>query len=809
MEDVVVDCKMNTRYYYILDLILKHITIAFAIFTVFVHLSKWIQVPFIFVVYGTLIICGTVFCLFRKSIKKQSNLYSNKHDEAEKNHLRFFYEAVKNGSPFVLLVSLALLSGVITGSINAPEEDDSAYVSPIVQNINNPEMPLSRNNDWIVPWNSGEKLTSEFNNISHSYEYFIGVISYLTGVQYLYIYQMAGSLIWGAVFFIVYFYLLSRFVNEKAALFASFSIVLACLFVFREGGLGFGIYLNKIWIGKVILQVIMPPLIAAFAFDFIQKPNKNNWFLVFFACVAATGFSTSSLFIVPSLLSVLALGSLLWGEKSRNYRIIVYAFALFTTALYPLVIGVVHYLSMSKNVTAGMSTLLGYKGHLLFSSAYHNWLGKYSSVSSLMILISIVYLLFIYKKEYLFIMGWFLFSMLIFVNPFTEDFVASHLTSHLTYSRIFFIVPWFALLGLALGNAFERYSKYIRFTVKSLGFTTILLVLIASVSYALGRNTIKIDFDVPKNNTLGAPSFGIPSRKIDIDLVKDISAISKILPSGNTLATIDYGIAIPMFTDKYPMYYPWPPDTLKFFGKISGHEDEANLRLGALAFLQGNWGSKIDFDKLINSPVKNLVISRKYVIDMPALEKTVSLNGFVLLEKTNRYVLFTRPYGAGNTAITSTDALTLSAGGTNQNVTLTPSGTGYTVINGNVGIGTNSPAVTGNYTTLTTNGPFGGMVQYQFNGTNAGIIYGNAGALNLDTQAVKPVLFFINGVEKARVDSNGLKVTGTVTFGGTNSTGRGGALLGSNSPAITLTAPYTWITVIAADGSTVYIPAWK
>ena len=49
--------------------------------------------------------------------------------------------------------------------------------------------------------------------------------------------------------------------------------------------------------------------------------------------------------------------------------------------------------------------------------------------------------------------------------------------------------------------------------------------------------------------------------------------------------------------------------------------------------------------------------------------------------------------GTGTTtgSITGTTALALAAGGTNQNVTLTPSGTGYTVLNGNVGIGTTTP----------------------------------------------------------------------------------------------------------------------
>jgi hypothetical protein len=47
--------------------------------------------------------------------------------------------------------------------------------------------------------------------------------------------------------------------------------------------------------------------------------------------------------------------------------------------------------------------------------------------------------------------------------------------------------------------------------------------------------------------------------------------------------------------------------------------------------------------------------------------------------------------GTTNGSITGTSALTFAAGGSNQNVTLTPSGTGNTLLNGNVGVGTASP----------------------------------------------------------------------------------------------------------------------
>jgi hypothetical protein len=50
---------------------------------------------------------------------------------------------------------------------------------------------------------------------------------------------------------------------------------------------------------------------------------------------------------------------------------------------------------------------------------------------------------------------------------------------------------------------------------------------------------------------------------------------------------------------------------------------------------------------------------------------------------------------------------------------------------------------------------------------------------------------------------------GIPRFNGTNSTGAGSALLGSNSPASTLSAPYTWISVVTSDGSSGFVPVWK
>lgn len=90
--------------------------------------------------------------------------------------------------------------------------------------------------------------------------------------------------------------------------------------------------------------------------------------------------------------------------------------------------------------------------------------------------------------------------------------------------------------------------------------------------------------------------------------------------------------------------------------------------------------------------------------------------------------------GASNGSITGTGALTFTAGGTNQNVTLTPSGTGGTILNGNVGIGTASPSskldvignvnLTGVLNVGSSNGDEGGEISLALAQTNT-ILTGN------------------------------------------------------------------------------------
>ena len=73
----------------------------------------------------------------------------------------------------------------------------------------------------------------------------------------------------------------------------------------------------------------------------------------------------------------------------------------------------------------------------------------------------------------------------------------------------------------------------------------------------------------------------------------------------------------------------------------------------------------------------------------------------------------------------------------------------------------------------------------------------------------KDIFFGTNTATNASSDSVGIMADGTIKLFKNDSTGAGTPLLGTNCPASTLTAPYTWMKFTSNDGSAVYVPAWK
>ncbi len=125
--------------------------------------------------------------------------------------------------------------------------------------------------------------------------------------------------------------------------------------------------------------------------------------------------------------------------------------------------------------------------------------------------------------------------------------------------------------------------------------------------------------------------------------------------------------------------------------------------------------------------------------------------------------------GTSNGSITGTSALTFAAGGSNQNVTLTPSGTGKTILGGNVGIGidpTKKLHVKGgaNEALAQFEGTSGWNAINISNGTHM-ITMGadNASSVYVGSTTNIPLTLQTNQVERMRIDESGNVVIGTTT----------------------------------------------
>ena len=158
--------------------------------------------------------------------------------------------------------------------------------------------------------------------------------------------------------------------------------------------------------------------------------------------------------------------------------------------------------------------------------------------------------------------------------------------------------------------------------------------------------------------------------------------------------------------------------------------------------------------------------------------------------------------GTSTGSITGTGALTFTAGGSNQSINFVPSGTGGINCGNSTATSTATPLALdlgGTYSSAAGANPKLRL----FN--SGGSIYGlgvSFGQLDYIVSGTFKHAFYVNSSERFEVNNNGVKFFD-------NTTGAGSAALGANSPAGTLTAPYTWLKCQSSDGSTVYIPAWK
>jgi hypothetical protein len=275
----------------------------------------------------------------------------------------------------------------------------------------------------------------------------------------------------------------------------------------------------------------------------------------------------------------------------------------------------------------------------IFHTAFVTFFGTWHSLTSIVVLLAASAILAARAREHRPVICWGLATIVFFMNPWSAGFVARHLTSEMAYPRMFYVMPVFALTALAVADLSDRPTR--RFTSALLAVA----MIGAAGLYALWVGGAALPIDVPKLRVLGSARLGRPFVRMDPELRSDAREIDQILPAGNTLSAVDYELALSMTSTRLPQYGLWPIDIITFYGDVEGASADARLRHNAARFLIGIGQRELraDFEALLDTPVRNVVLSHRMVRDLSLMKTAVTGKGFTPIRETARYVLYTRP----------------------------------------------------------------------------------------------------------------------------------------------------------------------
>jgi hypothetical protein len=147
----------------------------------------------------------------------------------------------------------------------------------------------------------------------------------------------------------------------------------------------------------------------------------------------------------------------------------------------------------------------------------------------------------------------------------------------------------------------------------------------------------------------------------------------------------------------------------------------------------------------------------------------------------SKHIWFTAPSGTAGNAISFTQAMTLTAGGS-------------------LGIGTTTPEVNARLTLDRTDSNF---IMLRASGVNKLSLYCDAGISAVDGQT-NPLAFFTNATERARIDSSGNLLIGRTTAPVTNTAGAAIQSTGLIITESSQTQGGLWVNRITSDGNAVY-----
>lgn len=417
------------------------------------------------------------------------------------------------------LLGLAALAIIATAIVHRTHGDDAFYLNLMVAALDRPDRPLMVH-DAMHGLPNLPLLLPVYR--VHSVELLAAVISQITGISHLWVRNFWQPL---AIAPLVIFAsaLFFRVITPRNWLSVT-TVTTFLLIVFTASAAGLGNFsLARLQQGKPLFVAILVPLIIVYTLRYLTAPSAWKWTILSLANIAAVGCSSTALYAAP--LTVLLATCGYWTPTQKaTWRSV----SVLTTAAYPLAIALL-FITQVKTSSPNMSdpnfeAIVNNDFELQLNHGMGGYIFWVATLATWAVLSDL--------NMRRFLLGIIFAFMLIFMNPFLQEFLAVNLTGIPTFRRLWWVIPRHLLLGILLNfplltYPFSKYQKQVKLTFYALVFTALIVL-----STALAPNSSSPQIDFNRIQYRFSPQPKLPQEKLD--LINRIQA--KVPPGSYVLA---------------------------------------------------------------------------------------------------------------------------------------------------------------------------------------------------------------------------------------------------------------------------------
>lgn len=461
---------------------------------------------------------------------------------------------LSDGCLLLLVIAAAISVALIA---NRPDIDDAFYMSVPSTLLRFPNQPVLLQDTLYRIANI--PIEMPVYRLS-SYEVLIGAIARATGISHMTVAYLLLPPIFAGLSVISWSALLRRLVPTRWA--TVLVVLFLCLAMLGEAHQAYGNFaFVRIFQGKAILATCIIPVVFWAGLRFSEDATARNWVLLFATQIAALGFSSTALFVVPVAAAFALLGA--WTSSVGGIRKLI--FGAFASAYLVAAAGIMLWITHGGQGFASSAEM-----QPVFPLLIHVW-GSWSTAVLLSTLLS-AWAFFENTPRARFAAAASLLFFLLILNPYTENFVAHNFVGTSTYWRLTWVLPLPFFLAIVLDSIIRDFLS-----IKPIAPRVAMIFVLAAsiIIFAWHSGTLRQANSV----TLGWPSLKVYYVEFPVaqQVVKDFSENDVVLAPELVASWLPTFVVHPKLLGVRPV----------FFLDSSFTEEEATRRSALMRYVGG------------------------------------------------------------------------------------------------------------------------------------------------------------------------------------------------------------------------------